>query len=242
MLSKSWMAVAVLLCTVVLGLSGSAHGEGIVEKASKDAVKGAVEGAKKELQSPEVPKSAKQVTKSVAEGVADAVPLVTSQAVNQANVNRKVMGKVARQVSSDAAAGMVGAIARTVNDAVVNGDGRVGDAMAATTEKVTAAAVRGLTSQVQFDPADPKLRDAMAATTERIAAAAVRGATSEMHFNFRVWPLVLAFILGGISTVLCSAGVLLLYLLAVRLRAARSETVVAKEPVAIRARPIPSAT
>mgnify|MGYP007034012195 FL=1 len=80
----------------------------------------------------------------------------------------------------------------------------------------------------------------MAATTERIAAAAVRGATSEMHFNFRVWPLVLAFILGGISTVLCSGGVLLLYLLAVRLRAARSETVVAKEPLTIRARPIPS--
>ncbi|MFO0579476.1 MAG: hypothetical protein U1A78_36225 [Polyangia bacterium] len=240
MLSKSWTAV--LLCTAVLGLSGSAHGDGIVQRASKDAVKGAVEGAKKELQSPEVPKSAKQLTKSVAEGVADAVPLVTSQAVNQANVNRKTMGKVAREVSGDAAAGMVGAITRKVNEAVVNGDGKVGDAMAETTEKVTAAAVRGMTSQLQFDPGDPKLRDAMAATTERIAAAAVRGATSEMHFNFRVWPLVLAFILGGLSTVLCSGGVLLLYLLAVRLRAARSETVVAKEPLTIRARPIPSVT
>ena len=115
MLSKSWMAA--VLCSVVLGLSGSAYADGIVQRASKDAVKGAVEGAKKELQSPEVPKSAKQLTKSVAEGVADAVPLVTSQAVNQANVNRKTMGKVAREVSGDAAAGMVGAITR--NDPIL---------------------------------------------------------------------------------------------------------------------------
>lgn len=238
MLSRSLKAV--LVCMVVLGLSGSAYAEGIVQKASKDAVKGAVEGAKKELQSPEVPRSAKQLTKSVAEGMAEAVPLMTSQAVNQANVNRKTMGKVAREVSGDAAAGMVGAITRKVNEAVVNGDGRVTEAMAETTEKVTAAAVRGVTSQLSFDPADPKLRDAMAATTERIAAAAVRGATSEMHFNFRVWPLVLAFLLGGIATVLCSGGVLLLYLLALRLRAARTETAPAKETVTIRTRPIPS--
>ena len=67
-----------------------------------------------------------------------------------------------------------------------------------------AATVRGLVAGLA--PAD-------GATVERLSAAAVRGARSEIHVNFPIGSLVLAFVLGGFSTLLCGFGLMMLYLL-----------------------------
>lgn len=232
MWTKSLAALAVF-SMVVLGLAGDVRAEGVVQSASKDAAKGMIKGVKQELAAPEVPNTAKQMTKEMVRGVADEAPLVTSQIANQANVNRKAIGKVARQVSSDAVAGAFGATVSEVNEALgEQGDGKLAVTMAATAEKVTAASIRGLVSEIRVDPK----------TMESLSAAAVRGAASEMHFNIPVWSFLLAFILGGVATLLCGVGLMLLYLLFQRRRAPVPEgqvvTPVVHQPV--RARPVPS--
>jgi len=223
MLSKTTVTMAVWMA--LLGLTGIVHAEGgIVQSASKDAAKGAIKGVQQEMNSGELVKGAKEVTKSMIQGAADAAPLVTSQIANQANVNKKAIGKVARQVSTEAVAGAFGATVREVDEALgQKGDGPLATALVAMTERMMAAAVRGIVAEGRMDPA----------TAEKLTAAAVRGATSEMHFS--VWPLVLAFFLGGLSTFLFGFGLMLLYLLFQRKRAPEVEAA-----TAIQTRPVTS--
>ena len=223
-------AAAVVLLTGILGFGGVVHAEGgIVQNASKDAVKGAVKGVQQELNQGETVQGAKQMAKGMIDGVSNAVPTMTSQMVNQANVNRKAMGQVAGRVSADAAAGAVGATVSALDKALgKNGEGPLADTMAATNEKVVAAVVRGIKSEIQVD----------GKTTEQLTAAAVRGAMSEMHFNISVWPIVLAVILGGLSTLLFGVGLMVLYMLFQKRREVVVEKVVEPAAPAISARPL----
>ncbi len=204
---KMWVAWP--LGIFLLGAAGSVYAEGLVQKAGKNAAKGAVKGAAEAVDTGEVTRGAKQVVKSVLDGAADAVPMVTSQIVNQANVNKKTIGKVARQVTTEAVAGALGASLAEMHQALgAHGDGPLADTLAATTERIAAAFVRGASSEMHL-----RANDSLESETEKITAAAVRGAASEMHFKFSVWPLVLAFIGGAISTLLCGFGLMFLYLL-----------------------------
>jgi hypothetical protein len=218
MLSKSTssrIAVSMALAIALIGASAPADAQ-IVQKASKEAAKGLVKGIEQEIQSPQIVEGAKQVTKGMVDGVANAVPLVASQVTNQANTNRKALGNVARQVTSDAASGMLGATVKEVTRALgPKADGPLADTLTATSERLTSANVRALVAELKPDPA----------TYEKLSAAMVRGAVSEMNFNFSVWPLVLAFVLGGLSTLLFGFGLMLLYLLFQRRREHAPEAV-----------------
>jgi hypothetical protein len=184
---KQSLGASLIVLAALMGPGGSAHGQGIVEKAGKDAGKGAVKGVQQELSADQLTKGAKQVTKGVMDGAADAAPMVTSQIVNQANVNKKAMGKVARQVSGQAVAGVLDVAGSEMFEAL----GEKGDGPFANT---------------------------MVAMTERLTAAIVRGVKSETDFHVPVWPYVLAFVAGAISTFLCGFGLVLLYVLFQRRR------------------------
>jgi hypothetical protein len=54
---------------------------------------------------------------------------------------------------------------------------------------------------------------------------------SEMHFNISIWPIVLAVVLGGLSTMLFGVGLMVMYLLFQRKREVVVET--ASPPVAV---------
>ena len=135
------------------------------------------------------------------------------------NLNRKAIGNVARQVTVDAAAGVMGVTMHEMNKAIgPKGDGPMADSMVALSERMTTTSVRAMVNELRPDPA----------TMEKMMAASVRGAMSEMHFNFSVWPLVLAFALGGISTLLCGVGLMLLYMLFQRRREVVAEPVTSR--------------
>jgi hypothetical protein len=233
MLRKS-LTVVVVVLSMVLCSAGSLRAQGVVQNASKDAVKGAIKGAKQEMQSPEVPPAAKQITKSVVDGVAEGVPLVTSQMANQANVNRKAMGKVARQVTSDAIGGALDATVRGMGEALgKDGEGPLAESLVAATEKNTAAVVRGIKSEMNVNVTDDKI----AASTEKIAAAAVRGAMSQIHFSFPFWSFLLAFVLGGITTLACGFGLVLLY---IAFQKRRAVEIAEPSATTLRTRPLPA--
>lgn len=226
-MTKVAQTAAILAAMTVLGWSAWVQAQGgLVQKASKEATKGALKGAQQELNSGQFVNNAKQVTKGIIDGIADSAPLMTSQILNQANVNKKTIGKVARQISSDAVSGALSTSVKEVNQALgEKGDGPLADTLSATAERVTQAAMRGVVAEIHLDPA----------TTERLAASVVRGAVSEIHFNFRPWPLVLAFVLGSVSTLLCGIGLMLLYLLFQRRRPPEPRAV-----AVVRGQPVPS--
>jgi hypothetical protein len=193
-----------VLLTVFLGSLTSTHAEGLVQSASKEAVKGVVKGIVQQLNPGEIEVKTKEATKGAAEGLGDVTPMITSQILNQANVNRKAIGSIARQATTEAFSGALDATVREVNQTLgPKANGPLAEAMAATTERTVAAATRGLLSEVNLDPA----------ATEKISAAVVRGAVSELHFQFPIWSFLIAFVLGGFSTLLCACGLLALYLL-----------------------------
>ena len=192
MKNRRWSLVVVLVAFGV-ALGGVARADGIVQNASKEAAKGAVRGVAQEANSGNLVNGAKQVTKGMMDGVSDAAPQMTSQIVNQANVNKKTMGKVARTVTGQAVAGAVDAGASSL-------------------------------SQALGADADSKVADAMVALTERMAAALVRGIKSEadvkIHVDANPWMIVLGVGIGAAATLVCSAGMLLLYLAFTRRRPA----------------------
>jgi hypothetical protein len=203
MLKRS-MALVLLLEVALLG-GGYAHAEGVVQSASKDVAKGAVKGLQQELNSGTIIEGAKQVTKGAVDGISAAAPTVTSQLIKQTNLNRKAISNVARTVSQQAVAGAVVSTTTELQEALgKDGDGPLAKTMAASAEKIMAATVRGVVAGLP--PAD-------GSTTEKLAAAAMRGARSEVHVNFPVGSFVLAFVLGGFSTLLCGFGLMMLYLL-----------------------------
>ncbi len=204
MLNKTLLS-GIVQWTLILGLASRVWGEGgVVQSASKAAAKGAVKGVQQQLSPGEIVNRAKDVTKGVADGVADAVPRITSQFLNQVRVNRNAVGQVAREASAAAVAGALDATTRELGQTLgPSADRPLAEAIASMTERTAAAATRGLVSELHMDPS----------TMETLTAAAVRGAVSEMHFHVSIWPLVLAFTLGGVSTLLCSLGLMLLYLL-----------------------------
>lgn len=201
--------IAALTCFLTLGFSQNAVAEGIVQSASKDAAKGLVKGMQQELNSGTVIEGAKQVTKGMLDGVATAVPTVTSQVVKQSNINRKEIGNVARTVTADAVSGVMDSGVHQLREALgKNGDGPLADTMAATSERLMAATVRGIVAEAHINPA----------TAEALSAAAVRGAMSQMHFQIPVWSYMVAFMLGCFSTLLCGVGLMILYMLFQRRR------------------------
>ena len=204
-----WAAFSAL----TVGSLGAAHADGLVKGASKEAVKGAVKGVQQELDAGSLTNGAKQVTKGVVDGVSDAAPQVTSQIVNQANVNRKEMGNVARQVTRDAVGAALGVGMREMNQALGDkGDGPLADTLVATTERMTAAATRGIVSEMQ----------------------------SKVHVDINPWPMVLGFVLGGVAAVVCGMGFLLLYLLFQRRRVPVLERVPVQEAAPHTPPPIPA--
>jgi hypothetical protein len=216
-------AIAVLACFMTLGVA-QARADGVVENASKGAARGAVKGVQQELNTGTMIEGAKQVTKGMLDGVANAVPTVTSQIVKQSNVNRKQLGNVARTVTGEATSGLISSSARELQESLgKNGDGPLADTMAATSERVMAATVRGIVTEARIDPA----------TAQNLAAAAMRGALSEVHFQIPVWTYLIAFLLGSFSTLLCGVGLMVLYMLFQR---RRTEVVAAPVP-AVHARP-----
>lgn len=232
MLRKSLTGLVAL--AVLLGSLASVWADGVVQNASKDMVKGAIKGAKQEIQSPEVPPAAKNIVKSMADGMAESMPLITSQMANQANVNRKAIGKTARQVTSDAVGGALDATVRGVGAALgKDGEGPLAESLTAATEKNVAAAIRGFKSEMNLSEMDDKV----AASTEKIAAAAVRGAMSQIHVSFPFWSFLLVFLLGGFATLACGFGLTLCYVLFQRRRAVEVEQVI---PTTIRTRTAPS--
>jgi len=204
MLNKALMS-GVVQGIVILSLATEIWAEGgVVQNASKAAAKGAVKGVQQQLSPGELVDRAKDLTKGVADGVADAAPRITSQILNQVSVNRQAVGQVARQASDAAVTGALDATARKMGETLgPRADRPLAESLAAMTEKTTAAATRGVVTELRPDPM----------TIETLTAAVVRGAVSELHFHVSIWPLVLAFTLGGISTLFCGLGLLLLYLL-----------------------------
>ena len=205
-----------VLLTALAGSVSIAHAEGITEKVGKGAVKGAVKAVKEQIDVGDVTQGAKQVTKGVMDGAADAAPLVTSQIVNQANVNKKAMGKVARTVTAQAVAGAVDSGAAEMVDAIgKKGDGPMADAMVAMTERLTAAIVRGVKSE-----------------------------TPDIKLDIPVWKYVIAFVLGGVSTFITAMGMLLLYIAFARRRerapAAEPVAVAGQQHAPPYVRPVPS--
>lgn len=201
--------VAALTCLLTLGFMQDVVAEGIVQSASKNAAKGIVKGMQQELNTGTVIEGAKQVTKGMLDGVSAAAPTVTSQIVKQANVNRKEIGNVARTVTANAVSGGMTTGVNQIQDALgKNGDGPLADTMAATSERVMAATVRGIVSEVRMDPK----------TAEALSAAAVRGAMSQMQFHIPVWSYTVVFMLGCFSTLVCGVGLMLLYSLFQRRR------------------------
>ena len=193
MRSKSIAAVTLWAAFSALTVGGisAARADGIVKSASKEAVKGAVKGVQQELDAGNLTRGAKEVTKGMVDGISDAAPQMTSQIVNQANVNRKQLGRVARQVTGDAVDAAVGVGMREMGEALgEKGDGPLADTLVATTERITAAATRGIVSEIQ----------------------------SKVHVSISPWPMVLGFILGGVSSVICGLFFLLMYVLFQRRR------------------------
>lgn len=183
MSSKQRLTASVVVWAALIGLAGSAYAEGITEKAGKGIAKGAVKGAEQELDADKITKGAKQVTKGVLDGAADAAPMVTSQIANQANVNKKALGKVARQVTADAVAGAMGTTEAEIKKEIgKGGEGPMADALVALTERLTAAVVRGIKSE------------------------------TDVQVHIPTWTFVLAFVAGGVSTFVCGLGLLLLYI------------------------------
>lgn len=170
------------MVTIALLGGGLAFGDGppVVQKASKDATKGSVEGVKEAVGSADLTKGAKDVTKGVLDTTARVAPAIEAQVIHQANASKTAIGGVAQEVSKDAVNGIISASAAQLELAL----GEHGEGPLAVT---------------------------LAATTERIMAAAVRGASSEVHTGIGIWALVLAFALGGISTLLCAALIAGLY-------------------------------
>ena len=160
-----------------------------------------------------------QVTKGMIDGASAALPTMTSQVLKQSSLNRKAIGNVTRTMTQEAVAGVMTTSTKELQEALgKEGDGPLATTMAATSERVMEATVRGVVAAIP--PADP-------AKTEQLAAAAMRGAMSQVHFNFPVGTFVLAFVLGGFSTLLCGFGLMMLYLLFQKHRnAAASEPVV----------------
>jgi hypothetical protein len=176
--------VSLVLFTTLAGSAGVAGAEGISEKMGKGAVKGAVQGAKEQVNVGDVTQGAKQVTKGVLDGAADAAPLITSQIVNQANVNKKAMGKTARTVTGQAVAGAVDSGTSSMVEAIgPDGDGPMANAMVGMTERLTAAIVRGIKAE-----------------------------SPDVKLEIPVWTYAVFFALGGLSTFLLFMGMLLLYL------------------------------
>lgn len=220
--------VAALACFLTLGISQTAVAEGIVQSASKDAAKGMVKGMQQELNTGTVIDGAKQVTKGMLDGVATAVPTVTSQVVKQSNINRKQIGNVARTVSADAVSGVMDTGVHELREALgKHGDGPLAETMAATSERLMAATVRGIVAEARMDPA----------TAESLSAAMVRGAMSQVHFQIPVWTYMVAFMLGCFSTLICGVGLMLLYMLFQRRRPVELTTS-ATTAAAVRTRPV----
>lgn len=183
--------IATLVLGAVVALGGAARAGGIVENAGKEATKGVVKGVQQAVDTGNLTRGAKQVTKGVIDGAADAAPLVTSQIANQANINKKAIGKVARQVAGDAAAGAIGATASQMQRSIgEDGEGPMADAMVALTERTAAALVRGIRSELP-----------------------------DYKIHIPVWTYVLAFGAGALSVLVSCAGIFLLYLLFSRRRA-----------------------
>lgn len=203
-----WAAFSAL----TVGGLDAAHADGLVKGASKEAVKGAVKGVQQELDAGSLTRGAKEVTKGVVDGVSNAAPQMTSQVVNQANVNRKEIGNVARQVTKDAVGAALGVSMREMNQALgEKGDGPLADTLVATTERMTAAATRGIVSEIK----------------------------SNVHVDINPWPTVLGFVLGGVSAVVCGLVFLLLYMLFQRRRVPVLERVPVQEAGAHTPPPIP---
>ena len=204
-----WAAFSAL----TVGSLGTADAEGLVKGASKEAVKGAVEGVRQELDAGGLTRGAKEVTKGVVDGVSNAAPQMTSQVVNQANVNRKEIGGIARQVTKDAVGAALGVSMREMNQALgEKGDGPLADTLVATTERMTAAATRGIVSEIK----------------------------SKVHVRISPWPMVLGFVLGGVSAVVCGMAFLLLYMLFQRRRVPVLERVPVQEADPHTPPPIPA--
>jgi hypothetical protein len=180
---KPALLAMLAVVSVTLGSLGGAYAEGVIQKASKDVGKGLVKGVEQEIEAADLTKGAKQVTKGVLDGVSDAVPQVTSQMLNQANVNRKTMGKVAATVANQAMASAVDAsIDEMTRSLGRKGDGPLADAMTATTERVVGGLVRGVKAETDF------------------------------KIDLGPWPLVIGLVLGALSTVALASFLLLLYL------------------------------
>src|SRR5262249_31855408 len=118
------LVMSIVACAFLIHNPAPSHGEGLVQKASKDAVKGAAKGVEQEVSTGNLATGAKEVAKAMTDGLANSVPIVTSQIANQANVNRKAIGNVAREVSSDAVGGAMSATLREVSGSLgKSGDG-----------------------------------------------------------------------------------------------------------------------
>lgn len=192
---SSRMYKAAVVFWVVLAGSTGAYADGVVKNASQDAAKGIVQGVKEEVGKTDVNKGAKDVGKGFTTGAADAVPALTNQMIKQAKQDRKAIGQVARTMTTQAVAGVVD---------VTN---------------------QNLLEQLGKD-GDGPMANAMVGMAERVSAAIVRGASSEMHFKVSyppVWPLALAFVIGGFSTLVFGIGLMLLYILFQRKRVVVAE-------------------
>jgi hypothetical protein len=219
--------IATLACFMLLGVVRNAAADGVVQSASKDAAKGAVKGVQQELNTGTMIEGAKQVTKGMVDGMSAAVPTVTSQLVKQSNINRKQIGAVTRTVTSSAVSGVMTSGTQEIQEALgKRGDGPLAETLAATSERVTAATVRGIIAEARMDPA----------TAEALAAATVRGALSQVQFRIPVWSYMVAFMLGCFSTLVCGVGLMVLYMLFQRRRPA--EVVAPVNAPALHTRPV----
>jgi hypothetical protein len=134
--------LSVSLLSITLGVFA---GNGIVQNASKDAAKGAINAAEQNLDAGKVAKGAKQVGKGVLDSAADAAPLLESQLFHQADKNKRLVGNLAGQVTRDVMVAGTEEMERALGS---DGKGPLANAMTATAERVTDAALRGVVAQL----------------------------------------------------------------------------------------------
>ena len=173
----------IAIVAVTLGMLGNGIAWGGI---IKQAGKDATKGTVEAVKESLDTRQLTKGAKQVTKGVLDGV----------SNAVPLIGSQVAHQ--ADANKKMIGGVAEEVSQDAVKGVFG-----ASVTEVNSALGAHG----------DGPLADTLAATTERLTASAVRGATSQLHFGFSVWPLVLAFVIGGVSTLFCGIGLMLLYML-----------------------------
>lgn len=151
---KNRSQIVFISVTFGLVMAAASASAGIVQKAGKDAVGGAVQAVKERVNSGEVGKGTEEVTKGAIRGVtaeSDKLKEAEKQMVKGLSAEKHQLAGITREVTRGAAQGMLNeSVEQMRKELGDHGDGPFAITMAATTERISAALVRGASSQIHL--------------------------------------------------------------------------------------------